>query len=181
MEFECDLSQVAKAIAAGSTNTISVRSVQDEHGSFPASCYSIESITLGLAPVALDWQNWGRTSMVGPVVGLKLGAIYAGVVPSADCNHLHAKITVTPPADAAYQTATVVEGKFIWGCITGRHPKDGALDTTGCGWFSFIRVENFPYFPRMVSSSLLIADWPNDHTQSRRIASNEINEMSCLK
>ena len=119
--------------------------------------------------------------MVGPVVGLKLGAIYAGVVPSADCNHLHAKITVTPPADAAYQTATVVEGKFIWGCITGRHPKDGALDTTGCGWFSFIRVENFPYFPRMVSSSLLIADWPNDHTQSRRIASNEINEMSCLK
>ena len=69
--------RVAELIKSGETKEITVCSVSDSKG-LVADMLSVEAIHLGLAPRAIEGQDYGRTHFPGSAACLKLFAAYEG-------------------------------------------------------------------------------------------------------
>eukprot|EP00658_Telonema_sp_P-2_P078043 TRINITY_DN7219_c0_g2_i10.p1 TRINITY_DN7219_c0_g2~~TRINITY_DN7219_c0_g2_i10.p1 ORF type:complete len:282 (+),score=43.80 TRINITY_DN7219_c0_g2_i10:250-1095(+) len=138
--------KVAQCIKAGSTNAISMRTLRDAQGTIGEGLGSVESVQIGVSVTAIQWQTWGRSNFIGPVVGLKLGALLSVLFPSKF--YLHARMTVTR-GDGHVE---IRESRFSWIIITGRHPFNGAQDSEGTGWVSFIDTQNACWLPRFLKT-----------------------------
>ena len=137
--------RVAELIKSGETKEITVCSVSDSKG-LVADMLSVEAIHLGLAPRAIEGQDYGRTHFPGSAACLKLFAAYAVLFPHSKGNNFHGEITI-------YQedgTQRVIEGKYMWICITNRSPING--EPSNDSWISWVQTKNFGSMPRFVKA-----------------------------
>ena len=109
---------MAQCIKAGTTNSISVRTINCRRPDGKGySAYSVEGINFGLSSRALEMQDWGRGNCCGPVAGIKIGAVHASCCPNSQPNHVEVRITITQ-SDGKVLTR---ENTYSWLMITGRY------------------------------------------------------------